>query len=110
MEKFPTQTRKFLPAMLLLGVLGGHQFSNASAVMQEANLTRVPVVAPAGTVLRVRLNQALDTERSRPGDRFTGVLDSPLQVEGWADVPQGTEVQGHVIDAHKSGRWKGGDL
>jgi hypothetical protein len=62
----------------------------------EASSTRNPVVAPAGSVLRVRLNETLETGRSRPGDRFSGVLDSAL-VSGLAEIlPKGTKVEGHV--------------
>ena len=65
MKNFPIPVEKILPAAIIL--------STASA---EASTTRNPVVAPAGTVLRVRLDQALDTRRSRPGDRVSGILDS----------------------------------
>jgi len=47
---------------------------------REVSTTRDPVVAPAGTVLRVRLNQALETGRSRPGDRSSGWVDPHLQI------------------------------
>jgi hypothetical protein len=58
------------------------------------------VVAPAGTVLRVRLSQALDARRSRPGDRFTGQLESPVIAEGAEILPKGTVVYGHVVESH----------
>ena len=58
-------------------------------------------VAPAGTVLRVRLLDALDSARSRPGDRFQGLLDSPVQVAGKDLMSKGTLVTGHVVAARK---------
>jgi len=105
MKKFPIEAGKILPGLLLLAMSSGCQFSTTASA--EASSTRVPVVAPAGTVLRVRLNQALDTERSRPGDRFSGVLDSPVVAEGKEILPKGTAVDGHVVSAQASGRLDG---
>ncbi len=95
MENFPTLMANILPGALLLGLSSGCHSSTASV---EASSTRDPVVAPAGTVLRVRLNDALDTERSRPGDRFVGALDSPVAAGGREVLPKGTAVEGHIAD------------
>ncbi len=99
---------KILLAAGMVALLSGCQSASVSAdVKSPASPQKVPVVAPAGSVLRVRLDQALDTKRSRPGDRFTGVLDSPLMVNGNSVLPKGTIIQGHVLNAHPSGRLKG---
>jgi hypothetical protein len=95
MENFPGIIAKILLGTLLLGLSSSCHSSTASV---EANSTPDPVVAPAGTVLRVRLSQALDTERSRPGDRFGGALDSPVAAGGRQILPKGTVVEGHVLD------------
>ena len=65
------------------------------------------VEIPAGTKLRIRLDQALDTSRNRPGDSFSAKLDTPLVVEEEVLLPQGTPVQGHITAAKPSGRLKG---
>ena len=102
MENFPTLITKILPGALLLGLSSGCHSSDVSV---EASSTRDPVVAPAGTVLRVRLNQALDTAQSRPGDRFEGALDSPVVAGGREVLPKGTAVEGHVVDTgYRTGR------
>jgi hypothetical protein len=102
---FPGVTGKILPATLaFLGIVG---CQNASVSADTAVPLRVPVVAPAGSVLRVRLDQTLDTERNRPGDRFTGMLDTPLLADGKEVLPKGTIVDGHVLNARQSGRLKG---
>jgi hypothetical protein len=77
--------------------LGG---CHASTESVEASTTRDPVVAPAGTVLRVRLDQALDSGRSRPGDRFSAVLDAAVMVGEIEILPIGTKVEGHVLAVH----------
>jgi len=76
-----------------MGISTGCHTSTASV---EASTTRNPVVAPAGTVLRVRLNQTLVTGQSRPGDRFSGTLDSPVIVGTMEILPKGTKVEGHI--------------
>jgi hypothetical protein len=65
----------------------------------QISTRRVPVVAPAGSVLRVRLDQALDTERSRPGERFTNGRDSALKAVLKSTDLKGTIVMGHVLNA-----------
>lgn len=93
LKKFPISLQKILPVAMRTGVLT----ACPSTTTVEASTSRDPVVAPAGTVLRVRLNRALDSRRSRPGDRFVGVLDSEV-VAGTREVlPKGATVEGHVV-------------
>src|ERR1041384_593852 len=65
------------------------------------------VLLPAGTRVRVRLTEAIDTRRNRPGDRFTASLDEPLVVDNRVVVPRGANFYGHVSQARPSGRFKG---
>ena len=63
---------------------------NSTAAMGAPNAKAEPaqappdVVMPAGTPLRIRLDSAVGTAVSRPGDRFTGTLASPAVVNGAA--------------------------
>jgi hypothetical protein len=66
-----------------------------------------PVVVPTGSVLRVRVDRELNTKYSRPGDRFTGVLESPVVAGRTVVLSKGTVVGGHVLTARPSGRLKG---
>ena len=66
-----------------------------------------PVVIPAGTRLRVRMEETIDTRRNRSGDRFAASLMSPIVVDGNVLVPRGTPFSGHVTEARSSGRLKG---
>lgn len=65
------------------------------------------IVMPAGARLRIRLNTAISTAVSRPGDHFTGTLASPAIVNGATVFPTGTEVRGYIVSAAPSGRLKG---
>jgi hypothetical protein len=103
MKNFPIPIKKILPAIILMAgsaAIFNHFHSSIAPV--EASTTRNPVVAPAGTVLRVRMNQALDAGHSRPGDRFEGVLDAPVTVGTVEILPKGTPVSGHVLSAGRS--------
>ena len=65
------------------------------------------ITVPAGTRLHVRLDQALDTKRSREGEAFTATLAEPVVVGSETVVPTGTEFRGHVTASGASGRLKG---
>lgn len=62
---------------------------------------------PAGTRIRVRLGEPLDTKNSRPGERFVAHLDQPVLAGDRVIVPRGTAFHGHVVEAKSSGRFKG---
>jgi hypothetical protein len=74
-----------------------------------------PVVAPEparvtltpGTMLSVRLNQALSSDRSRQGDVFGGTLDQPLEIDGFVVAERGARVEGRVSEVQEAGRVKG---
>lgn len=57
-------------------------------------------IIPAGTELRVRLDNRLSSKDSRPGDRFTATVVGPSNYEG-------SRVFGHVGTIRKSGRVEG---
>ena len=100
LKKFPISLQKILPAVIAAGALAGCH----SAAAVEASTTRDPVVAPAGTVLRVRLNDALSSERSRPGDRFVATLDTAITAGTEEVLPRGASVEGHVLATREQGR------
>jgi len=69
----------------------------------QTKQTRRPVtrpLVPAGTQLRVRLNDTLSSKESRAGDRFTATVVNPSRYE------EG-KVTGHIRSIRKSGRVKG---
>jgi hypothetical protein len=90
-KNFPMSILKILPTAAPLS-------SCASTASIEASSTRHPVVAPAGTDLRVRLNRALDLERSQPGDRFGVSMNAPVK----EFLPQRTIIEGDVPTARES--------
>jgi len=68
------------------------------------------VELPAGTQLRVRLDQDLGSKISQPGDSFNATIANDVVVGGQTVIPQGARAEGTVIDAKPLGRFKGGAL
>ena len=66
-----------------------------------------PVIVPAGTVLTIRLGQALGSKTSQVGTAFTGSVSTPITIEGKMAIPAGSDITGIVKDAKKAGRFKG---
>jgi hypothetical protein len=65
------------------------------------------VVIPAGTNIRVRLAEAINTKRNHAGDRFPATLDAPIVIGSKVVVPKGTPFEGRIVEAKPSGRFKG---
>jgi hypothetical protein len=51
---------------------------------------------PAGTVIRVRIDEWLSTDRNVIGDSFSAVLDQPIVVDGWVVARRGQAETGRV--------------
>jgi hypothetical protein len=82
--------------------------TDRAAVAPASTVPAPPsVVLRAGTALRVRLDEAIDTRRNRAGDRFTATLDEPIVSGDRVVVPSGTAFAGHIAEAKSSGRFKG---
>jgi hypothetical protein len=65
------------------------------------------VVIPSGAVIRVRINQALDSKHTAPGTIFDGVVLSDVIADASVAIPRGAAIQGKVVDVHKAGDYKG---
>ena len=68
---------------------------------------RKEVIVPAGTVITVRLANAVGSKRSNSGDQFTASVATPVEVDGKVIVPSGAEASGKVLQAVPQGRFKG---
>lgn len=97
-RRFINATMLTLAAALVLSAL-----PTLSADAQTRRTRRQPAtttLVPAGTQLRVRLNDTLSSKESRAGDRFTATVVNPSRYE------EG-KVTGHIRSIRKSGRVEG---
>jgi hypothetical protein len=67
-----------------------------------------PVVVPAGTMITVRLGEAVGSKISSPGQSFSATVASPVEIDGTTVIKEGAEARGTVVDAKPLGRFKGG--
>jgi hypothetical protein len=65
------------------------------------------VVVPSGSVLRVRINQGMNSKNTAPGTTFDGVVLTDVVGGGSIAIPRGASIQGKVVDAHTAGQLGG---
>jgi BON domain len=65
------------------------------------------VIVPSGSVLRVRINQGMNSKKTTAGTPFDGVVLSDVSAGGFIAIPRGATIQGTVVDAHTAGQLKG---
>jgi hypothetical protein len=64
---------------------------------------RTGAVLPAGTTMRVRLNESVGTTTSHEGDQFSAtVVDDVMAENGVAALPMGSMLFGRVTGVHHS--------
>jgi hypothetical protein len=71
---------------------------------QQAGL---PVTVPSGSMVRIRINQGLDSKHSEPGNIFDGVVLNDVVADGAVAIPRGASIQGTVVNSKPSGALKG---
>ena len=66
------------------------------------------ITLPAGTSIRVRLDQDLGSKISQSGDSFSATVSDDVTVNGQTVIARGSRADGTVIDAKPLGKFKGG--
>ena len=74
---------------------------------QAGQVAGQQVVVPNGTLLRVRVNQMLRSDKTQPGTTFDAIVVNDVVANGLIAIPRGSAVQGAVIDAKGSGALTG---
>lgn len=65
------------------------------------------LIIPAGTWIKIRVDQPLSSDRNNAGDSFSATLAQPLIADGFIVARRGQTVEGRVSEAIKAGRAKG---
>ena len=68
-----------------------------------------PVTIPVGTILNVRLVEAIDVDAARTGITFKSLLDDPIMMGGSVVIPRGSVVMLQAIKVEQAGKMKGAD-
>jgi hypothetical protein len=67
----------------------------------------IPVTIAPGSILRIRINQGLDSNHIQPGAAFDGTVLTDIVAGGQVAIPRGATVSGEVVGAKKAGSFKG---
>jgi hypothetical protein len=67
------------------------------------------LTVPAGTILNVRLVDAIDVDTARAGMTFKSLLDDPVMLKGAVVVPRGSIVVLQAVKVEQAGKIKGAD-
>ena len=62
---------------------------------------------PAGTVFTVRMVDAIDSSRHRPGEEFAATIDAPVAVGERVIIPRGSDARVRLIQSQSAGRMRG---
>jgi hypothetical protein len=97
------------------GAGGAMAPSNMAAGSKEASTAPPapapePMIVPAGTVLTVRLGEALSSKDSQSGQTFTASVVTPVEVDGKTVIHAGATATGTVVAAQPAGKFKGASL
>lgn len=65
------------------------------------------VVVPSGSLIRVRVNEGMNSKNTAPGTIFDGVVLNDVIAGNAVAIPRGTAVQGRVVDAQNAKALKG---
>ena len=67
------------------------------------------VTVPGGTVVNVRLTQAIDVDASKAGQTFKSIVDDPVMIGGSIVIPRGASAIVQAVQVQQSGTMKGSD-
>jgi hypothetical protein len=70
---------------------------------------RVRTTVPSGTMVNVRLSEAIDVDASRSGQTFRAIVDDPVIVNGNIVIPRGAKAVLQAANVQQSGKMKGSD-
>ena len=92
------------------GAAGGKEGVSKTGAAERKPEAAKPLVIPAGTVISVRLNDAVGTKVSQSGQTFSASVAQPVAVGGNTLIPEGADASGTVVTATPAGRFKGGSV
>jgi len=73
-----------------------------------ASEARVPALTvPEGTLISIRMVDAIDSARNQAGDTFRATLDKPIMVDNRLAFPRYADVEGRVVDLASAGHFTG---
>ena len=106
----PSTVAQNAPAASADAVAAQPAAQSVSAPAPPPQPVQKAVVLEAGTVIPIRIVEALDSATSQPDQSFHATLASDLVSDDMVAAPQGTPVLGRVVDARDAAHFKGNSL
>jgi len=100
MQMKSTITLRILAAVLV-ALIGG---SSSDLFAQKKKKAPPRYTVAANSLMRVRLNEALNSKNARVGDQFRSTVVDPVYARGFQVIPPGSIVIGHVTHVTRAGR------
>ena len=95
-------------AALFAGLISTATLTAISAAAAPMPQAPARVKVPAGTRILIRMIDSVDSEKQKPGYRFTATLETNLQADDIVVAPRGTTLYGRLTTAQAAGRMSGG--
>src|SRR5260370_29725294 len=84
-----------------------HDQPAPAAPRPQAQSVPGTLTVPAETILSIRINEYLSSDRNRIGDQFTAVLENPIVVNGWVGARRGQTPPRQAKEPRQAGPAKG---
>jgi BON domain len=65
------------------------------------------ITLPAGTVITVRMIEAIDSSRNQPGQDFSASINSPVVIGSRVIIPQGSDARVRLVQSASAGHMTG---
>ena len=85
----------------------GQPKSAASANATPSAPAPSQLIIPAGTWIKIRVDQPLSSDRNIAGDTFAATLSQPVVADGFVVARRGQTIEGRVSESIKAGKAKG---
>ncbi len=82
-------------------------YGNQAPLPYGAQPAGEAVVIPPGTMLRIRINQGLNSNHTQPGTVFDATVLNDVVADGAIAIPRGASVHGTVVEAKSAGALSG---
>jgi hypothetical protein len=94
---------------LNIGDVAGMTFTAPSPPPPPPAATGPAIQVPAGTMINVRIIDAINVDLSKPGQTYRASVDDPLMMGGNVVIPRGADVTLQAAAVKQAGRLKGSD-
>jgi hypothetical protein len=88
-------------AVFLVALVGG---SSSNLLAQRKRKAPPRYTVAANSLMRLRLNDGLNSKNAKVGDRFSSTVVDPVYARGLQVIPPGSIVIGHVTHVTRAGR------